>query len=190
MNEIERLAKLIFEAGQLKRLPRSGWSFAGIKNPESVADHSWRASVIGLFLAKMENVDENKVVKMCLLHDFAETRTGDINRVNDRYVENKGERKAFSDIFSGLFDNGFIDMFLEREDKKTKEAIVATDADLLEMFVQAKEYKESSAFPSIYDWMKNAKVKLKTKSAKELADKLEQMDPTSWWDGLKKIPKN
>ncbi|MBI2084915.1 MAG: HD domain-containing protein [Candidatus Aenigmarchaeota archaeon] len=190
MDNNERISKLFFEAGQLKRLPRSGWSLAGVKNAESVAEHSWRASLIGLVLAKMENVDENKVVKMCLLHDFAETRTGDVNRVNDRYIESKGEAKAFADIFSEIFEGEFVEIFSEREAQKTKEAIVAKDADILEVFIQAKEYRESGAFQSVDNWMKNSKAALKTKSAKELANKLENIDPTSWWHGLKKLQKD
>ncbi len=188
MNEMERLAKFFFEAGQLKRLKRSGWSFAGVQNPESVAEHSWRAALIGLFLAKTENADENKVVKICLLHDLAETRIGDVNRVNDRYIENKGEKKAEEDILSGLFDNSLLDMVNEYNDRKTKEAIIAKDADLLELLVQAKEYKELG-YNSVSSWMKNAKAGLKTKSAKKLAGILEKTDPTAWWHGLKKIPK-
>ncbi len=186
MSDLERISKLIFEAGQLKRTPRSGWTLAGIKNPESVAEHSWRASLIGLILAKMENADENKVVKMCLLHDLAETRIGDVNRVNDRYIENKGEQKAAEDILSGVFKNDLLEIVEEYDKKETKEAIIAKDADLLEVFVQAKEYKEIG-YGSVADWMKNAKAALKTKSAKDLANKLEKMDPTSWWDGLKKL---
>ena len=50
----------------------------------------------------------------------------------------------------------------------------------------AKEYKELG-YNSVADWMKNAKAALKTKSAKELANKIESMNPTSWWDGLKKL---
>ena len=187
MSNIERLAKLFFEAGQLKRLPRSGWSFAGIKHPESVAEHSWRTALIGLFLAKIENADVSKVLKMCILHDLAETRTGDVNRVNDRYIEDKGEERAFEDILN--FDSEFLQIAKEYNEKKTKESIVARDADLLEVFVQAKEYKETG-YPSVASWMNNSKKALKTKSAKELANKIESMNPTSWWHDLKKLPKN
>ncbi len=183
--DADKISRIIFEAGQLKRLPRSGWFFAGVENPESVAEHSWRTAVIGLFLAKMENADENKVVKMCLLHDFAETRTGDMNRVNDRYISEKGESEAFEDILGHYAD--LLGVVKEYNGKKTAEAIVAKDADLLEVIAQAKEYKEVS-YPSTADWIKNAKAALKTKSAKELAKKLESTDPTSWWHGLKKLP--
>ena len=185
--DMEKIVKLIFEGGQLKRLPRSGWFLVGIENPESVAEHSWRAALIGLFLAKMEGVDADKVLKMCLLHDFAETRIGDLNRVNDRYIESSNEDVAFKDIFGSVEDNEFLKIIDEYMDKKTKEAIVAKDADLLEVFAQAKEYKESHGCSSVVDWMKNARNAMKTKSAIELANRLESTDPTSWWHGLKKL---
>ncbi len=186
--DADKISKLIFEAGQLKRLPRSGWFFAGVKNPESVAEHSWRTAVIGLFLAKMEKADENKVVKMCLLHDLAETRTGDLNRVNDRYIKKGGgEEKALEDILG--VDREILKTVKEYQRKETREAVVARDADLLEVFVQAKEYLEIG-HSSVANWMENAKAVLKTKSAKELAKQLESMDPTSWWHGLKKLPKD
>lgn len=186
--DVEKISALIFEAGQLKRLPRSGWFFAGVKNPETVAEHSWRTALIGLFLAKMEGVDVDKVLKMCVLHDLAETRTGDINRVNDRYIEKRsGEERAFEDILN--IDTEFLKIVKEYDQKKTKEAVVAKDADLLEFFAQAKEYRELG-HSSVADWMKNAKSALKTKSAKILAEKLESMDPTSWWNGLKKLPED
>lgn len=137
----------------------------------------------------MEKADEDKVVKMCILHDLAETRIGDINRVNDRYIEDKGEKKAAEDILSGLFDNSLLDVVNEYNDRETKEAIVSKDADLLELFTRAKEYKELG-YNSVADWMKNAKAGLKTKSAKKLANKIGSMSPTSWWHGLKKLPKN
>ncbi|MFH0890125.1 MAG: HD domain-containing protein [Candidatus Aenigmatarchaeota archaeon] len=186
--DVEKISELIFEAGQLKRLPRSGWFFAGVKNPETVAEHSWRTALIGLFLAKMEDVDENKVLKMCIMHDLAETRIGDMNRVNDRYIEKgSGEEKAFEDILS--IDNEFLEIIREYNQRKTTEAVVARDADLLEVFAQAKEYIELG-HSSLSNWMENTRVILKTKSAKILAEKLESMDSTSWWHGLKKLPKD
>lgn len=188
MTNMERIAKLFFEAGQLKRLPRSGWFFAGVENPESVAGHSWRTALIGLFLAKMENADENRVVKMCLLHDLAETRTGDINRVNDRYIEDKGESRAFEDMLG--FDSEVLGIVSEYDGKKSKESVIAKDADLLEVLVQAKEYIEFGSPKSVVNWMKNARAGLKTKSAKDLANKIGSMDPTSWWHELKKLPKD
>ncbi|MGM5481989.1 MAG: HD domain-containing protein, partial [Nanobdellota archaeon] len=70
------------EAGFLKSVPRSGWHFIGNKNPESVAEHSFRTTIIGYFLAKQEGADANTVVKICLFHDLSETRLGDFNKVN------------------------------------------------------------------------------------------------------------
>jgi putative hydrolase of HD superfamily len=61
------ILNFISEAGLLKRTPRSGWFVAGIKNPESVAEHSFRCAVIGYCLAKMEDADPYQVLLMTLL---------------------------------------------------------------------------------------------------------------------------
>ncbi|MBI4167929.1 MAG: HD domain-containing protein [Candidatus Aenigmarchaeota archaeon] len=188
-SELRKLAKLIFECGQLKRTPRSGWTLLGIKNPESVAEHSWRAAVIGLFLAKSEGADENKVIKICLLHDIAEGRTGDINKVADRYIKDKGEREALKEILGKLFDNDLLEIAEEYEDRKTKESVIARDADLLELFVQAREYEALGSFGSVSKWMGNSRKAMKTKTAKLLAREIASTEPYSWLRGLKKIPK-
>jgi len=189
-SETEKLVKLIFECGQLKRTPRSGWTLVGIKNPESVADHAWRTALIGLFLAKAEGVDENKVVKMCLLHDIAEGRTGDINKLADRYISDKGEQKALKEMLGEIFSGDLVEISEEYGGRTTRESVVARDADLLEMFVQAREYKALGSFGSISKWMDNSVKAMKTKTARSLARKISSGDPSSWWYGLKKIPKD
>lgn len=58
MSGISGIANYIFEAGMLKRVKRSGWWAEQIKNPESVAEHSWRASVLAFILANLEGFDD------------------------------------------------------------------------------------------------------------------------------------
>jgi len=96
------IARFIHEAGQLKKNPRSGWLSIGIKNPESIADHSWRTALIGFLLARMEGADANRVVEMCILHDLPESRIGDLNYVSARYVK-KDLTSAVSDQLNGIF---------------------------------------------------------------------------------------
>ena len=57
--ENKSIVEFIFEAGVLKRVPRSGWSLLGINNAESVADHSFRCAVIGYLVAHMEKVSRH-----------------------------------------------------------------------------------------------------------------------------------
>ncbi|MEU1687764.1 HD domain-containing protein [Micromonospora sp. NPDC005707] len=59
----------IFESGVLKRAARTGWWFAGVKHPESIAEHSFRTAFIGMMLAAMEGADPARVSMLCVLHD-------------------------------------------------------------------------------------------------------------------------
>ena len=47
--------------------------------PESVAEHSWRISLMAFLLRdEFPALDMDKVVDMCLIHDLGECFTGDI----------------------------------------------------------------------------------------------------------------
>jgi len=84
---------------KLKCNTRHSWTSTG--RQESVADHSWRAAVMALLLAdEFPGVDINKVVKMCLIHDFGEAITGDIPSFykTDKDTENV----AYSDYLKAI----------------------------------------------------------------------------------------
>lgn len=76
----------IFEAGVRKRAARTGWWFAGVKQPESIAEHSFRTALIGMMLAAMEGADPARVSMLCALHDTQETRITDIPHIAKRYL--------------------------------------------------------------------------------------------------------
>lgn len=62
----------------LKTVDRAGWSAkAGIKNPESVADHTFSMCAVGMVLSDMVGLDTGKVLRMTILHDLAESVVGD-----------------------------------------------------------------------------------------------------------------
>ena len=52
------------EIGLLKKIKRSGWWVAGIKDPESVAEHSFRCAILGYYMAHLEKADPFKVMAM------------------------------------------------------------------------------------------------------------------------------
>jgi 5'-deoxynucleotidase YfbR-like HD superfamily hydrolase len=74
----EDLLEFLRNAGDLKMIPRTGWVQAGIKEPESVADHSFRMTLLAMVLSDQMGLDTEKVVRMALIHDLAESRTGDL----------------------------------------------------------------------------------------------------------------
>src|SRR4029453_4694283 len=83
---LEGLTNFLYEMGLLKRYKRTGWMIAGIDNPESIAEHSFRTAIIGYLLAVMEGADPAKTAAMCLFHDTQETRIGDVPSVGKAYV--------------------------------------------------------------------------------------------------------
>jgi putative hydrolase of HD superfamily len=170
-SQVAAIVDYFFEAGALKRIPRTGWLNAGIKHPESVAEHSYRTGLIGAVLAMMEGADPAKVAFMGVIHDTQETRVGDIAYIGRRYVKAADNRDvttdqtadtppAVRDTLAALVD--------EIESYETKESIIHRDADKLECLFQAIEYKETgnSNMGQFYESMVRALV---TRSAKRIA---------------------
>ena len=188
MTDTNKITNFIFELGALKNVKRSGWWMINVKDPENVAEHSFRAGVIGYILAKMEGVDAHKAMLMSLFNDLHEARLNDLHKVGHRYIDfRSAETKAHKEQTEGLGEIGkeMFSFHEEYQKQQTKEAIVARDADLLENAYQAKEYIEIG-YQDAQDWIDNIKKYLVTKSAKKLAAELEKTSSNEWWRGLKK----
>jgi len=189
---MKEYADFLFETGQLKRVKRSGWWLINIDNPETVAEHSHRAAVIGYILAQMEKTEDiisERVVLMCLFNDLHEARINDLHKVGHRYIDFKeAETKAHREQTMLLGETGrrIFSLHEEFQEQKTKESIIARDADLLECAVQAKEYMDIG-YKDAQNWIDNVRAVLKTKNAKELLSVIEKTSSNDWWKGLKKI---
>src|SRR5579863_4506443 len=101
------LFDFFYLVSELKKVPRKGWiSKVGIERPESVADHSYGTAMMAMVLSDSHTLDTEKILKMALLHDLAESITGDfmpdeISKENKKIAEND----AMKEIFSKLPDN-------------------------------------------------------------------------------------
>ena len=177
---MKRVVEFLFEVGMLKKTPRTGYQFLG-SGKESVADHSFRTSVIGYVLANQEpEADLNKVVLMCLFHDFPETRTGDHNYVNKRYVK-ADEKGALRDQVKALpFADEVIALTNEFNEDITLEAQLAKDADQLDLILELKEQLDFGN-PNAADWLNFAVKRLFTENARNMARKILETDSTNWW---------
>ena len=72
------ISDFFFQIAGLKLLPRSGWKIKlGLTDSESVAEHSYMMSVMAMFLTDLKNLNSEKVIKMSILHDWAESKIGD-----------------------------------------------------------------------------------------------------------------
>ena len=189
--DTKSLVNFIFELNQLKRQRHSGFQLAGVKNPNTVAEHMFRAAQIGYILAVMEgDANPEKVTCMLIIHDNGEARIGDQNKVSARYFSKKSvEENAFLEQLEGLGEDiqkRWKNYFEEYEERITKEGIVAKDADWLETAFQAKEYI-GTGYKSAQNWIDNVKGALETESAKKIIEEMEKTEFTDWWQDLKKM---
>ena len=177
---MKRIANFLFEAGMLKRTPRTGFQFLG-SGAESVAEHIFRTVYIGYTLGRLsKDVDTDKLIKMCLFHDLPEARTGDLNYVNKKYVK-ADETKAVSDLADTLpFGEEIKELILEFMRGESPEAQLAHDADQLELILALKEYKDlGNTYAD--EWLDYALKRLKTDAARELAKTILETDSSLWW---------
>lgn len=189
--ELQRVAQFLFEVGTMRKTIRMHRQLLLTDDlSDNIATHSFRVAVIGFFLAKMEGVNPEKVMLMCLLHDMGESRTNDHNWVHKRYTT-EAETEIHQEQLGTL---PFLDLFniaSEYYERKSKEAIIAKDADILDEILLLREYvwqgnKEAE------EWLGGKKIRqpynylkyLKTESAKTLGKALYDEDPSSWWRNL------
>lgn len=186
----KHLTNFFFELGMLKKFEHCGTKFAGVKNPDSLGEHTCRAAQIGYALALLEKGDPGKVAAMCLMHDIGEIRIGDAHRIAQRYLDTLGgEKKAVYEQTENLFPalkNHIRELWNEFHEQKTHNAKIARDADLLETMLQAKEYIDNG-YRAAQRWLTNGSTYLKTKTAKKLFRELEKTLFSDWWDHLNTV---
>src|ERR1022692_478735 len=175
------MATFLFEMGHLKNLPRAGWLFLGIPDPESVAEHSFRVGIVGLVLAAMDGADVGRVAALCMFHDAHETRIGDVPSVGRAYVTTAVPEAVSAHQVSAMPDataKVLQDLVAEYEAMQTPESRVAHDADKIETLMQAIEYQAQG-----YDaaaWRESSLAALRTEPGRQLAQAIGAADP-QWW---------
>lgn len=175
-------AGFLLEMGMLKRAKRSGWWIAGVKDPETIAEHSFRVGLIGSVLAMMEGADPAKTALLGLWHDTQETRVGDIPHVGRRYLDAASNEKVTADQVSAAHPAvraGARRIVEEYEHGDSLEVVCAHDADKLECLIQAVEYREQG-YANVQAWIDSSIEKLKTASALELAQAALNMSSVEW----------
>lgn len=179
-NDFKRLVRFLFEGNMLKRTWRTGYAFLG-QGRESVAAHTFGVMLMAFTLAREENdIDELKLLKLCLIHDLPEARTGDTNSVHKRYVT-RHEDLAVSHMTKGLaWGEELKALFQEFQKMSSKEAILAHDADQLDMILSLKMHLDTGSEDAMR-WLPHVKKRLITHKAKKLADAILQEHWACWW---------
>lgn len=187
---MKSLINFLFELTMLKRLPRAGSFLAGIKHPDTIAEHVFRTTQLAFIIAELEGGNSLHASWLASIHDNAECRLGDLNRVMQKYITNKKEIEmlAFQDQVEHLPESlrkKYIAGFIETEEGITLEAKCVKDADYLEMALQAKMHLEQG-IECMQDWINNVEKALQTNTAKKMFTAIIQSNSWDWWKGVKK----
>ena len=140
MNSSDYL-NILHVAEKLKDTPRHCTTTQG--RTESVAEHSWRVSLMALLLRReFPDVNIDRVVDMCLVHDLGECFTGDIPAFiktdSDRNVEDSLLDQWVSSLPEEVSDD-LKALYAEMEAQETKESKIYKALDKLEALIQHNE---------------------------------------------------
>ena len=182
--DAEGLASFGYELGLLKRIRRSGWWHAGVRDPESVAEHTARAAQLAALIATEEGADPMRATFLALWHDSQETRTGDLPHTATSYLKKPDPRQITADQTDKIPERSreLVRRAVEEyEARETREAQCAKDADKLEMLLQAVEYRDIGV-QRTDGWIESARKGLYTETSRRIAEAALHISPLSWRD--------
>jgi putative hydrolases of HD superfamily len=181
-SDLEGMIDYLYEMGLLKRLPRAGWLVAGIDHPESIAEHSFRAAIIGYLLASVEGADPARTALLCLFHDTQGVPHRRRSRVGKSYVVTAPNPQVTADQvagFPGEIGQAVRALVDDYEGQESVEARLARDADKLECLIQAREYQANGH--DVQPWVETAAAALRSEAARRFADAFRRARPDQWW---------
>lgn len=148
-----QLIEFMSIAEKLKTNTRHSWTSTG--RHESVAEHSWRVSLMA-YLVKDEfpQADINKVILMCIFHDLGEAITGDIPAFNKNKSHEIVESDAVNELINSLpkaYSGELADLFKEMEEQQTLESKIYKALDKMETLIQHNEADISTWLPMEYE---------------------------------------
>lgn len=138
---------------KMKCNTRHSWTSNG--RQESVADHSWRLAIMAMLCAdEYPNVNINKVIKMCLIHDFGEAITGDIPAFIKNENDERNEENAINNLISLLpfyTKEELSSLFEEMKGMNTAEAKLYKSLDNIEALISHNEADIATWIPKEYE---------------------------------------
>ncbi len=148
LNESQQLMDFFLTIDRLETLPRTGYFFAGIKQPESIAAHAFGVAFIAMVIADKTKMAVNmeRVLRLAVLHDATESVLTDIPYSIFKYLgqDNKrlAEEKAAADLLAAI-DPTYVEVWNEFEACQTLEARLVNAADKLQMLIKILNYERS-----------------------------------------------
>lgn len=137
---------------KLKCNTRHSWTSTG--RHETVAAHSWRLAMMAFILKdELPGIDMDKVLRMCLIHDFGEAVTGDIPSFKKTDKDEEDEVAAIASMLAPLSEplrSNLSTLFAEMDALETPEARVYKALDKMEAVIQHNEAPLNTWIPQEY----------------------------------------
>ncbi len=144
----DELVDALVALDPLSELPRTGWILSGVASPESVAAHTHGVALAAMFLVDAlreegMTLDGERVLRMALVHDAPEARTGDIPMPNKTPALREALREVEAGIVRDLLPASSFSLWEESEAGESLEARVVKAADKIQMMVKMLVYQTS-----------------------------------------------
>jgi putative hydrolases of HD superfamily len=180
----QRDLEFIYEIGALRHVQRM-WSRFLKPEFQNNTEHMYRVMWIALIIAKHEHAtNHEKILKMALVHDITESRTGDVDYISRQYVKRDQDR-AIGDMLTGTpLDPEMTELWREYERRDCIEAKIVKDADNLDIDFELQEQK-ASGHTTLFASKANmraavAATKLYTSTAKAMWEAIQGSSPHDW----------
>ena len=148
-----KLLNALTVAERLKDTTRHCYTSGG--RHESVAEHSWRLALMAYWVSdEFPELDMNKVIKMCLIHDLGEAFTGDIPTFEKTAQDEQKETQLLFLWARSLpepFGSEMCELYQEMDARKTPEAKLYKALDNLEAVIQHNESDIKTWLPNEYE---------------------------------------
>ncbi|KAK9849948.1 hypothetical protein WJX84_009817 [Apatococcus fuscideae] len=163
---------------KLKITKRTGWIRKGVPQPESISDHMYRMSMMGIIAGGQAGTQQDRCVKMAIVHDVAEALVGDITPFDgvSKVEKTRLETKAIQHIKDLLGPSTAAgaeieELWNEYEQGSSANAQLVKDFDKVEMILQAFEYEQAHQM-NLQEFFDSTHGKLKTHTAQAWAEEI------------------
>lgn len=183
----DRDLDFLYQLGSLRHVQRSWRQYFGTDVATDL-EHTLRVAFTALMLAKAEGgADEEMILKMALVHDLAESLTGDLTPIQKRYVE-IDEEKAVGDMFRDTSLEEYNDILKRYWKRECIESKIVKDADRLDVDIEIQELIIRGH--DMKRWEKqraHIRDDFYTDSARDMWDTVQKSDPTNWRESMEPL---
>lgn len=178
MTDYKNMANFLFEVGVASDVKNAGWQLIKADNIPSIAEHSYRNTIIAYLLGHLEGTkNPSRCALGALFHKLHKIRLGDRHKISANYM----------DYPPALLGEDLSKEVGQVYDLSEEEKVIVKDADQLELALEAKEFLDKG-YKKAQVWLDRIGQVLGSESAKKLFVEIVKTHSCDWWEHLKKKP--